>query len=203
MTSKRKQNQTRLDIRRVVRCLVLAATVCLLASAYEMPDREMIGTQAVEVGQHVLALAEHEIARRAGVGILADGGAQTFSIADAEAEIARLTNSERANAKLPALVANADLMRLARARSTDMAVRGYYDHFDPVTRARLPPPDAAENLDRVRPLSFDERLAHEIVADWMGSAPHRGNLLNAGYGCTGVGIAIDTSGMVYVTQLFK
>ena len=84
-----------------------------------------------------------------------------------------------------------------------MAARGYYDHFDPVTRARLPPPDAAENLDRVRPLSFDARLPREVVADWMGSAPHRRNLLSAAYERTGVGIAIDESGMVYVTQLFK
>lgn len=121
------------------------------------------------------------------MSILADGDAQKISIADAE--VTRLTNNERANVGFPALVPNADLMRLAR--STGMAARGYYDHFDPVTWARLPPSDAAENLDRAVAARDCCRL------DGQYATPSK--LLTAAYGRTGVGIAIDAPRVAWYT----
>lgn len=37
---------------------------------------------------------------------------------------------------------------------------------------------------------------------WMGSAPHRANILNGGFNHIGVGVTVDSAGRVWVVALF-
>jgi len=47
-----------------------------------------------------------------------------------------------------------------------------------------------------------EEIARSTVAGWMASENHRHNILDATFGATGIGIAIDNEGRIYITQLF-
>ena len=183
--------------------IAVFGVLCLLMTGCTEADRQTVGEHAAQVGRDVLRLAEQEIARRAGTAMPADGPGPRISDAEVEMAIVRLTNDERAREGLQALALDATLGAMARARSADMAARGYYGHFDPQTGARLHPADSGENLNRVRPLVFDERVPVDIVADWMRSAGHRRTLLHNAYTRTGVGVAETRSGIVYVTQLFQ
>ncbi len=189
--------------RTVWRAIALVGTVCLLITGCTEAETQAAAANATHLGREVLQIVEQEIARRAGATSPADTPTKRLTDAEIEATLLRLTNDERAQAGLPRLTLDASLSALARARSAEMAARGYYGHFDPQTGARLHPADTGENLDRVRPLVLDERVPAEIIGDWIRSAEHRHTLLNGSYTRIGVGIAISAGGMLYVTQLFK
>jgi len=47
-----------------------------------------------------------------------------------------------------------------------------------------------------------EQIALSTINGWMNSPGHRSNLLNSGYDCEGIGVAISSDDKVYVTQDF-
>jgi uncharacterized protein YkwD len=130
------------------------------------------------------------------------------SLMPLEADLIGRLNAERANAGLPALAVDADLVTIARIRSSDMAARNYFSHTSPEGQTAFTLLDqwgityswAGENLARNN-YPLDQTVA-VAVHDLMASPPHRANMLNPNYTRVGVGYAEDGSGMRYYTIVF-
>jgi len=131
-----------------------------------------------------------------------------------DAELARLeaalfeaVNRYRAEHHKIALERRADVDRVARAHSADMAARGYFAHETPegknwVDRLRDGRVDgfamAGENVGVTNKPNPND----EILRGWIHSAVHRENLLAAPYNSTGLGVARGPGGALYYTQLY-
>ncbi len=124
-----------------------------------------------------------------------------------ESELHEAVNETRARHKRIALVRHAELDAVARAHSTDMANRHYFNHVspegvNPVDRIERGGVDgftlAAENLgqtDEVDPTAA-------ILDGWLASVDHRRNLLAPPFNATGIGIARGADGSLVYTQVY-
>ena len=118
-------------------------------------------------------------------------------------EVIRLTNAEREKAGLSPLTTTSLLTQTASLRASEIIQ--YFSHNRPDGRScftafdeyGVPYNMAGENLGR------GQLSAAEIVADWMGSPGHRDNILNGGFVHIGVGVAIDSGGLLYWVQSFS
>lgn len=115
--------------------------------------------------------------------------AEKLSVDEAsERRMLELVNEERTKVGLRALKMDEDLLRLARAHSRDMFIRGYFAHvnpdgkdpFDRMNEADIKYQAAGENLA----LAPNVDLAHEGL---MNSPGHRANILTAEFGLVGMG----------------
>jgi uncharacterized protein YkwD len=117
----------------------------------------------------------------------ASAGADTF---------VSLLNSERGAEGLDGLQSNGSLASVAAAWSRQMASSGNLAHNPSLTSQvpgwRL----VGENVG----YGPDASTIHGALMD---SAPHRANILDPDYTQVGVGVATDTSGRVWVTQVFR
>lgn len=101
------------------------------------------------------------------------------------------TNNERARHNLGELALNAQLSKAAQAKAHDMAARNYWSHITPDGN----PPWTFIKASGYSYASAGENLAYgfegsdSTVAGWMGSTPHRINMLNNSYKDVGFGIA--------------
>ncbi len=128
---------------------------------------------------------------------------------EVERQVLEATNAERARRGLSPLAAEATLRLVARAHSTDMIERGFFDHVNP---------DGASPNDRVSDTHrrlvggngeniwkgsgfIPDELAKTIVDGWMASPGHRANILKPEYTHLGVGI-VSTGDEVRATQSF-
>lgn len=127
-----------------------------------------------------------------------------------------LVNAERTQRGLRPVVARAELSTASSGLAKDMVARDFFDHVDP---------DGATMVDRLRRAgwmprsgswSAGENIAwaggsgatpQQIVADWMGSAGHRANILQPSFREIGIGIALGApvanvgmSAATYVTD---
>ena len=105
--------------------------------------------------------------------------------------IVRAMNAVRAAYGVRPLRPGRALMRAARAHSTDMARRGYFDHGDFVRRLRrfgVRLPYVGENLA----YGSGGMGAGDVVKMWIASPPHRQNLLDPGFQRVGVGMAVGS-----------
>lgn len=101
------------------------------------------------------------------------------------------TNNERVAAGVGKLALNSQLNAAAQAKAEDMAARDYWSHNTPegnppwvfIEQVGYSYIAAGENLA----YGFDSSGA--TVAGWMGSPPHKQNLLASGYTHAGFGIA--------------
>jgi uncharacterized protein YkwD len=119
------------------------------------------------------------------------------SIASAEQNAIEQVNYQRSLYGLPPLAQDSTLMQLARGRADDMAARGYFGHFDPVTRVELGRSsilnagyaNGSENIYR----SGGELMGVPVQAvGWfMTDDIHREAILNTFYTAVGAGIAAD------------
>jgi uncharacterized protein YkwD len=113
-----------------------------------------------------------------------------------------LLNRRRARAGLHRLRANDKLRAAATAHSQDMVSRGYFEHDGPAGDTLF---SRAEQVGYLSPdlsaWSLAENIAYgadadgtaaAIVRSWMGSAPHRANILTPELRQAGVGIAQGT-----------
>ncbi len=125
-----------------------------------------------------------------------------------EADLLAGINARRAENGAPPLAIDPRLVEVARERSADMVARDYFAHVTPdgldvyqMLNARgIVSHLAGENLARNN-WSDAESAAH-AVAGFMGSQPHRLNMLNAEFSRTGIGVAIGPGGMKIYTVLF-
>ncbi|MEV0640345.1 CAP domain-containing protein [Streptomyces sp. NPDC050619] len=113
----------------------------------------------------------------------------------AEAEVLKLVNEERAKVGCSALAANSALAKLAEDFSEDMAARGFFDHTDP---------DGASPWDRAAKAGITdlggENIARgqadaaAVMEAWMNSPGHKANILNCDFKTLGVGVHLGSGG---------
>jgi uncharacterized protein YkwD len=124
------------------------------------------------------------------------------SVPDAERELVRLINEERAKKGAKPLEMDERLTEAARVHSEEMARRKQLSHRFPdeprlqdrLAKTGVPFDAVAENVAH----SGSAPDAHEQL---MLSSGHRTNILNPGYNAVGVGV-IERSGHLYITQAF-
>ena len=117
-----------------------------------------------------------------------------------EARIFDLINAERQQQGLPALVYDAQLDRMAKIQAANMARLQKMAHT-------LPESQLPTLGDRARYVGYPfgrmaENVAQTVVQGWMTSRGHRHNILAAGVGETGIGIARAPGGGLYFCQVF-
>jgi uncharacterized protein YkwD len=125
--------------------------------------------------------------------------------ASLESDVFALTNAERATGGCPALRLDDNLAAAARDHSVEMANTGVFGHTGP---------DGSDPGARMTAAGYDtgagwaENIARgqanpaAVLAAWMGSPDHRGNILNCGFVALGVGAARGVNGQLYWTQDF-
>lgn len=126
--------------------------------------------------------------------------------AESENQIFRVVNQERGRHHFAGLSWNDELAAVARAYSERMARDGFFDHYDPEGRTAI---DRAEKVRGWRFIGENlfvtesmPGLASFALRGWLGSETHRTNLLDPQWTSTGVGVAEDGNGDIYITQLF-
>lgn len=126
----------------------------------------------------------------------------TPTISSEEQTLINQVNQERLQSGLKALQVDLNLVALAKEKSHDMAVHGYFSHVSPnlgtvynmLDRAGLSYALAGENIARTGSFARIHPL-------FMGSSGHRANIMYSGYTHLGVGI-IKYGTNYYVTQIF-
>jgi uncharacterized protein YkwD len=114
------------------------------------------------------------------------------SVTQAEAEVARLVNAERAKVGCGPLNVDARLTAAARKHSQDMAANNYFSHTSR---------DGTRFSQRITNEGYSFRAAGENIAlgqatpaavmtAWMNSSGHRANILNCSFRDIGVGLAL-------------
>jgi uncharacterized protein YkwD len=135
-----------------------------------------------------------------------DGAAAT-SYDEIETEIHRLINQERAARRLPPLVAEPEIGRIAREHSLAMANGhrpfGHGEFDDRFRSTQLLVPSAHQVSENVAfNASHPAAAADQAVRQWLGSRGHRRAILSDIQGLTGIGVARSRSGSFYFTQIF-
>lgn len=129
-----------------------------------------------------------------------------------EADLLSATNAARARHGLRALRSDEGLARAAREHAAEMARLDYFSHGSPVQAhdtlqkrlalAGSPLVDVAENIVMLGEPGDAEQSARKAVDDWLGSPPHRANLLNPVYDVVGFGAARNAQGELFIVQDF-
>jgi uncharacterized protein YkwD len=118
------------------------------------------------------------------------------------------TNGVRVAQGLVPLAWDADLCRMARAHSEDMARQAYFSHE---TLEGLQLKDRARALGVPRFRVIGENIAYNkgyedpggfAVERWMISSGHRANILYIGFQASAIGSYVSSDGSVYLTQIF-
>ena len=125
------------------------------------------------------------------------------SVSAIEREVVRLVNIERQKAGLAPLTLSAELSKVARIKSQDMADKNYFSHTsptygDPFEMMRsfgIKFGYAGENIAK------GYRSAESVMKGWMNSSGHRANIFNPNFKTIGVGYA-EANGTTYWTQMF-
>src|SRR5699024_5006071 len=106
-----------------------------------------------------------------------------------ERQVFELTNNERTQNGLAPLQVDYEVSKVAREKSRDMAVNGYFDHnsptygspFDMMRSFGITYRTAGENIAK------GQRSPEEVVNAWMKSTGHRANILISDFTHIGVG----------------
>jgi uncharacterized protein YkwD len=118
-------------------------------------------------------------------------------------------NAIRVQAGLPPLTPDAGLVKVARARSADMAANGYFSHNPPdgcnyvciMDKYGVPHSWAGENIAWN---TWDwTQTADVAVQMWHNSPPHMENILDCHYQRFGTGVARGADGKIYYTMIFE
>jgi len=126
---------------------------------------------------------------------------------DIEAQIIDLMNQQRAAAGLKALASDGRLTEVARLRSSDMIVRGYFGHYTPegtnvfnlMGSMGIKYKSAGENLAKG---SIGVAGSNDVVNAWMNSPSHAANVMQRKFGKAGVGV-IDDGGIRTIAVVFS
>ncbi|WP_433081034.1 CAP domain-containing protein [Dactylosporangium sp. CA-052675] len=128
----------------------------------------------------------------------------TGQYAAMENEVVTLTNNYRQANGCGALRIDGRLVTAARAHSTDMVTKNYFDHtgsdgsnfVQREAAAGYTTGASAENI------AWGYRTAQDVVTGWINSPGHRANILNCQSVAVGVGLAYKADGTPYWTQDF-
>jgi len=139
-----------------------------------------------------------------------EGKLATLTLTPDEEAFIELCNAERRKRNLKPLKFEPLLTVVARRHSAEMRDRSYFNHRSP-TQGRTTPMDRFLDVLRDRPayLCVGENLFYCSVTDvhrghraFMTSPAHRDNVLDPDYEQIGVGIARNSKGEFWVTQMF-
>lgn len=105
--------------------------------------------------------------------------------------LATLTNQDRAEAGIPALIEDPRLAEAAQMKADDMAAKGYFAHVDPegrqpwywLEKAGYDYSYAGENLA----VNFTD--SEDVEKAWMNSPTHHANIVKGQYTRVGFGVA--------------
>ncbi|MDK2585404.1 CAP domain-containing protein [Romboutsia sedimentorum] len=119
-------------------------------------------------------------------------------------EVTDLVNVERTNRGLKPLTLDSQISNVATKKSQDMIDKNYFDHnsptygspFDMMKQFGISYKSAGENI------AMGQNNPKEVVNAWMNSKGHRENILNTNFTNIGVGIAKNSNGSIYWTQMF-
>ena len=119
-------------------------------------------------------------------------------------QVLDLVNAERTKRGISALTLDSNLSSVATKKSQDMVNKNYFDHtsptygspFDMMKQFGISYRTAGENIAK------GQKTPQEVVTAWMNSEGHRKNILNPNFTNLGVGIAKDSKGTTYWTQMF-
>ena len=119
-------------------------------------------------------------------------------------QVLDLVNAERTKRGIAALTLDSSLSSVATKKSQDMVNKNYFDHtsptygspFDMMKQVGISYRTAGENIAK------GQKTPQEVVTAWMNSEGHRKNILNPDFTNLGVGIAKDSNGTTYWTQMF-
>ena len=114
-----------------------------------------------------------------------------------------LLNQDRARNGLSALPLDSQLSAIARAKSQEMMVKGYFAHESPTwgkAASMLTAFGYAYN-------GVGENIAHHATVEkaeaaFLSSTAHRIIMLGSQWKKVGIGVSTDQNGYVYVTELF-
>ena len=131
-----------------------------------------------------------------------------IAAAEIEAQIFQAINQVREQNHLSPLLLAKDLGIVARFHSKDMAARDYFSHVSPegdnmqkrieragITNWNRLAENLASNFGHADPVSV-------AIKGWLESPHHLQNILDTNVTETGIGVAVDNKGRVYLTQLF-
>jgi uncharacterized protein YkwD len=129
-------------------------------------------------------------------------------LAPLEAQMLVQLNAVRADNDLPLLALDAVLADIARERSADMVARDYFAHTTPdggdvyalLDARQVQARFAGENLARNN--WGEDQTVLRAVQGFMGSTPHRENVLNVYFTRVGVGVAVSAQGMKVFAVVF-
>lgn len=124
--------------------------------------------------------------------------------ANFQKEVLRLVNVERSKRGLNELTLNTELSKVATLKSQDMINKNYFSHtsptygspFDMMKKFNISYKTAGENI------AMGQKTPAQVVEAWMNSEGHRANILNKNHTDLGVGVAKDSKGTIYWTQMF-
>jgi uncharacterized protein YkwD len=130
----------------------------------------------------------------------------SMTIAALERSIHNQIDRYRQSLNLPSLKIDPTVSAQARAHSEEMAQSGILSHtMDSVDSPReslrqrqRKYPTAAENIASIQDYSQPDLLA---VQDWLASPAHKQNILG-NYNLTGIGVAKNSQGEYFFTQIF-
>lgn len=119
-------------------------------------------------------------------------------------QVLDLVNAERTKRGISALTLDSNLSSVATKKSQDMVNKNYFDHtsptygspFDMMKQFGISYRTAGENIAK------GQKTPQEVVTAWMNSEGHRKNILNPNFTNLGIGIAKDSKGTTYWTQMF-
>lgn len=122
------------------------------------------------------------------------------SIVSRAATLLMLINYARAEAGLQALQLDDGLTRAATHHASVMAQKGQLSHQFPEE------PDLSGRLAHVRLDQAGENVVYDVTVQgaheaFMGSRPHRTNVLDSAYNTVGIGI-VENAGVIYVVEDF-
>ena len=165
-------------------------------------------TLVVVVLSGIVFAAKSENGNSVGAKYIESARGASEIYASDESWIFNLINAERRKRRLSELIWSEELSRIAQNYSKSMARGNFFSHFDRsgadvgsrVRAARISGwRKAGENLFYCEGIEDFQNFA---VKNWMKSAGHRRNILDKDWTQTGIGIALDKSKRIFITQIF-
>lgn len=129
---------------------------------------------------------------------------QASSLSEFQKKVVELVNVERAKVGAKPLTANVELSKVATIKSQDMIDKNYFDHNSPtygspsnmIKQFGINYSAVGENI------AYGQRTPEDVMNSWMNSEGHKRNILNPNFEEIGVGIAKNSNGTIYWTQMF-
>lgn len=123
---------------------------------------------------------------------------------DMTAQVVELVNKERVSRGLQPLTIDTKLKECAQAKAQDMVNKNYFAHTSPTYGSPFNMMEqwgikftaAGENIAQ------GQRTAQEVMTSWMNSPGHRSNILSDSFSEIGVGVAKNSKGVLYWSQMF-